>query len=129
MQNILFDDHLRVPIFTYLRLHSILWYTNHCMGHIENKIEKRNILKSLIQPKSCLRVFLVGSFSKESACNARDPSLILGLGRSLGEEMATHCTILAWESLVGYSPWGQKESDMIVRLALSLSNPVWVFYD
>ena len=39
--------------------------------------------------------------------------------RSLGQEdrMATHSSILAWkipwtEDLVGYSPWGFKESDM-----------------
>ena len=89
MQNILFDDHLRIPIITYLRLHNILWYTDYCMGHIVNKIEKINILESLIQPKSCLRVLPVGLFGKESACNPRDPSLILGLGRSLGVEMAT----------------------------------------
>ena len=32
---------------------------------------------------------------KESACNAGDPSLILGLGRSPGgERMATHSSIL-----------------------------------
>ena len=42
----------------------------------------------------------------------------------LEKEMATHCSILAWRileriqensgqrSLVGYSPWGHKESDM-----------------
>ena len=44
--------------------------------------------------------------------------------QSLGQEgrlkkgMATHSSILAWripwtESLVGYTPWGHKESDMI----------------
>ena len=33
---------------------------------------------------------------KESACNARDPGLISGSGRSPGEEMATHSSILAW---------------------------------
>ena len=26
--------------------------------------------------------------------------------------MATHSSILAWKILVGYSPWGHKESDM-----------------
>ena len=41
---------------------------------------------------------------------------IPGSGRSLEEEMATHSSILAGEyhgqkSLVGYSPWGHKESD------------------
>ena len=40
--------------------------------------------------------------------------------------MATHSSILAWgipwtRSLVGYSPWGHKESDTSERLTLSLS--------
>ena len=50
--------------------------------------------------------------------------------RSLGwedpweKEMATHSSILAWkipwmEELVGYSPWGRKESDMTEQLHLS----------
>ena len=33
---------------------------------------------------------------KEPACNAGDLGLIPGLGRSPGEEMATHSSILAW---------------------------------
>ena len=41
----------------------------------------------------------------------------LGLEDALEEGMATHSSILAWkiprmESLVGYSPQGQEESDM-----------------
>ena len=41
----------------------------------------------------------------------------LGQEDPLEEEMATHSSILAWRipwtrSLVGYSPWGRKESDM-----------------
>ena len=43
---------------------------------------------------------------------------VQSLGREdpLEKEMATHSRILAWkipwmESLVGYSPWGDKESD------------------
>ena len=39
----------------------------------------------------------------------------------LEEEMATHSSILAWtipsRSLVGYSPWGHKESDTTEQLA------------
>ena len=41
----------------------------------------------------------------------------LGWEDPLGEEMATHSSILAWRipmdkrSLAGYSPWGRKESD------------------
>ena len=37
-----------------------------------------------------------GSDGEESACNARDPGSIPGLGRSPGEGMATHSSILAW---------------------------------
>ena len=42
----------------------------------------------------------------------------LGQEDLLEKEMATHSNIFAWEiygqrSLVGYSPWGHKESDMI----------------
>ena len=41
----------------------------------------------------------------------------LGHEDSLEKEMATHSSILAWEihgegSLVGYSPWDHKESNM-----------------
>ena len=46
------------------------------------------------------------------------PVRSLGWEDPLEEEMATHSSILAWripwtESLVGNSPWGHKESDMI----------------
>ena len=66
---------------------------------------------------------LVAQMVKESACNAGDPGLIPGLGRSLGEEMATHSSTLAgefhgWRSLAGYRPWGRKESDTTERLTL-----------
>ena len=39
---------------------------------------------------------LGGSEGKESACSPGDPGLIPRLGRSPGEEMATHSSILAW---------------------------------
>ena len=56
-----------------------------------------------------------GSAVKSLPANTGDLSSIPGSGRSLGEGMATHSSILAWEipwSLVGYSPWGSKESNM-----------------
>ena len=37
-----------------------------------------------------------GSDRKESSCNAGDPGLIPGLGRSPGEGKATQSSILAW---------------------------------
>ena len=52
---------------------------------------------------------------------------VQSLGREdpLEEGMATHPSISAWRihrqrSLVGYSPWGHKESDTTERLTLSL---------
>ena len=49
--------------------------------------------------------FTSGSDGRESACNVGDLGLIPGLG----EEMATHSSVLAWRihgqrSLVDYSP-------------------------
>ena len=38
-----------------------------------------------------------GFKGKESACNAGDPGLIPGLGRSLVKKMKTRSSILAWE--------------------------------
>ena len=62
----------------------------------------------------------------ESARNVGDPGLIPGSGRFPGEGMITHSTILAWripwtESLEGYTPQGQRESDMTGRVTVSLS--------
>ena len=47
-----------------------------------------------------------GSDGKGSAWNAGDPGSILGLGRSLGEGMAIHCSILAWWILWTEEPGG-----------------------
>ena len=70
-----------------------------------------------------------GSDGKESACNAGDPGLILGLGRSLEKGWQHTPVFLPGElhgqrSLVDYSRWGGKESDMTERLILSLSHQV-----
>ena len=47
--------------------------------------------------------------------------------KDLEKGKATHSSIMVWripqtEDLAGYSPWGNKESDMIERLSLSLEN-------
>ena len=44
---------------------------------------------------------------KESACNAGDPGLIPGSGRSLEKEMATHSSILAWRI-----PWTEEPGEL-----------------
>ena len=53
---------------------------------------------------------------KNLHANAEDQHSIPGLGRSPGEEMASHSNILPWripwtEEPGGYSLWGRKESD------------------
>ena len=69
-----------------------------------------------------------GSDSKVSAYNVGHLGLIPGSGRSSGGEHGNphQCSRLekshGLRSLVGYSPWGHKESDMTERLPfLSLS--------
>ena len=49
----------------------------------------------------------------------------LGWEDALEKDLATHSSTLAWKipwmwSMVGYSPWGHKESDMTERLHLML---------
>ena len=44
-----------------------------------------------------------GSVVKNPSTNAEVAHLIPGLGRTLGEEMATHSSILAWEI-----PWTEQ---------------------
>ena len=76
-------------------------------------------------PKT-IKGFPSSSDGKESACNAEDPGLISGSGRSPGEGMAIHSSILAWripwtEEPGGYSPWDRKVLDTTELLTLSLS--------
>ena len=77
---------------------------------------------------SCPFFFLIdfpgGSDGKASAYNAGDPASIPGLGRSSGEgngnplqyscleNLQYSCLENGQRSMVGYSPWGRKESDM-----------------
>ena len=64
-----------------------------------------------------LSSFPGGSDSKAVKSTMRENWIqSLGWKDLLEKEMATHSSILAWKipwrkSLVGYSPWGHKESD------------------
>ena len=70
-----------------------------------------------IQQSYYLFGFPGGSDGKESACNVGDLGLIPGLGRSPGEGHGNPFRYPCLEnsmdrrSLVGYSPWGHKESN------------------
>ena len=73
------------------------------------------------------RAFLVAQMVKNlSACNVGDPSLILGLERSLGdgwEWLPTPVFLFGQfhgqKSQEGYSPWGHKELDTTEWITLS----------
>ena len=71
------------------------------------------------------------SDGKEFACNVGDLGLIPGLGWSPGEGNGYPLQYSCLEkshgprSLVGYSPWGCKASDMIEQLTLSLTFNKW----
>ena len=47
-------------------------------------------------------------FERESACNAGDPGSIPGLGRSLGEALATPSSVLAWRAPRTEDPGGRQ---------------------
>ena len=73
-----------------------------------------------------------GSDSKDSACNAGDLVLIPGLGRFPGEGNGNPLQYFCLEnpidrrSLVGYSPWGRRESDVTERLTTEKTTPPFV---
>ena len=48
----------------------------------------------------------VGASSTESACNEGYTSQLPGLGKSLGEEVAIHSSILAWTIPMDRGTWG-----------------------
>ena len=54
-----------------------------------------------------------GSDGKEFACNARDPGLIPGSERSLGEGIATHSNILVWRI-----PWIGMDNNVVIMLLI-----------
>ena len=68
---------------------------------------------------------LVAQSVKESACNTGDPGSIPGLGRSPGEGNGKPTPVSlpgkshGHRSLVGYSPWGRKESGTTEQLTLT----------
>ena len=69
-----------------------------------------------------------GSDGKATAYNAGDPGSFPGSGRSPGEgngnPLQYSCLEKShgWRSLVGYSPWGRKESDTTERLHFHFFN-------
>ena len=80
---------------------------------------------------SCLSPPVYGSLGvsdgKESACNAGDLGSVPGLGRSPGEGMATHSSVLAWRIPWTKEPGGpQSTRSQRVRHAWG-TNSRWCF--
>ena len=77
-------------------------------------------------------VFPGGLVGKESACNEGDLGLIPGLGRSPGGGHGNPLQYPCLEnphgqrSLVGYSSWGHRESDMTERLSTQVGTGVLI---
>ena len=73
---------------------------------------------------------MCGSDKKESACNAGDWGSIPGLGRSPGEGHGDPLQYSGLEnphgqkSLMGYSPWGRKESGITEWLKNNNGKPI-----
>ena len=67
-----------------------------------------------------------GSDGKESACNAENPGLILGLGRSPGEGKGYTPVFWPGEFHGLYSPWGCKALDTNERLSLHTRINIYV---
>ena len=74
-------------------------------------------------PTPVFLAFPGGSDSRECACNAGDPHLIPGLGRTPrgrhGNPLHYSCleNLHRHRSLEDYSPWGRKESDTTEQLS------------
>ena len=73
-------------------------------------------LSAVCQPLS--QGFAGGSDGKESACNAGNPGLMPGLGST---PVLLPGVFHGQRSLMGYSPWVHKESDLTEQVTLSLS--------
>ena len=78
-----------------------------------------NIRTNLITTEFALG-FPAGPDDKESACNAGNPGLIPGSGRSPEGDPPVFLPgeFHGQRSLAGYTPWGHKELDMTEQLTL-----------
>ena len=93
------------------------------MTNIDSILESRDItlLTKVRIVQTVVLGFPGGLEGKASACNAGDPGLIPGSGRSPGEGNGNPPQYPCLENPmdggagVGYSPWGHKESDMTER--------------
>ena len=98
---------------------SFFFFLIEVLGFPGSSVGKEGVRKIPLRrdrlPTSVFLGFPGGSDSKEYSCNAGDPGLIPGLGRSSGgghdNPLQHSCleTPHGQRSLEGYNPWGRKE--------------------
>ena len=107
-------------ILLHLYLHLLaLTHADYCKAATAYQITSPIIF--LYETQGIYQGFPGGSDGKESACNAGDQGSIPELGISSGEGNGTPLQYSCLEthgrrSVVGYTPWGHKESDTTERL-------------
>ena len=117
--------------------------SNEYSGLISSRIDWLDLLavhgtvKSLLQHHNskasnihCSAFFPGGSDGKASACNAGDLGSITGLGRPWRRKWQSTPALLPGKShgrrsLIGYSPWGRKESDTTEQLHFHFQPSLW----
>ena len=86
-----------------------------------------NLILPFLPPAKWNQDFLGGSDGNESACQAGDPGSIPGSGRFPWRRDWQPTPVFSpgdshgWKNLMGYSPWGCKESDKTEQLTFSHS--------
>ena len=110
----------------------LAWWLMSCK-HSNNLIPMLLLIILKTKTRLLLWGFPGGSDSKESTCNAADLGSIPGLGRFPVRKWLPTPVFLPEEfygqrSLVGYCPWGHKESDMTEWLTplLLLTPPFFI---
>ena len=87
-----------IVLIVHLRIHASFIFLVHFLLFQEKTDAKtQDKLLTYDSGYAVMRGFPGGSDGKPSVCNAGDQGLIPGSGRSLGKEMATHTSILAWK--------------------------------
>ena len=81
------------------------WATAHGIAKSQTGLKRQSLYTHTQALTPMCIGFPGGSDSKELTDNAGDLSLIPGLGRSLGEGMATHFSIFAWRIPMDRGAW------------------------
>ena len=112
-------------IYIYIYVPFQILFHSRLLQHIEYSSlcdTKGPCCLSILYIVVCIQGFSGGSDGKEFACHVGDPGSTLGLGRSPGGGHGNPLQYSCLESphgvrsLVVYSPWGCKESDITERL-------------